>query len=363
MKTLILKKLSKKYFPSKSYVVKDVDIQIEKGEIIALVGESGSGKTTILRMIAGFETPSYGEVIINSRPVYHRYMIVNPEKRGVSMVFQDYALFPHLNVKENIGFGLYKMSKPERKEIIQEMLDLTELRGFEKQYPHELSGGQMQRVALARGLAPRPSLLLLDEPFNNLDLLLKNQIMEEVRLIIKKTDTTTLFVTHDWKEAFSIADRIAVLKEGKILKVDTPENTYNNPKNEYVGKFFGKVNILKARILKGGFDTVVGFIECDNHALPGKEVSLLIRPEGFLLAEDKKGICGEVKRVLFFGQYQEVLLSVKNKNTNPCELTVNFDTDYKIREKDVIYVVPKRDRIVIIEDKRNEFLQWPAYAQ
>jgi ABC-type sulfate/molybdate transport systems ATPase subunit len=173
--------------------------------------------------------------------------------------------------------------------------------------------------------------------------------MEEVWLIIKKTDTTTLFVTHDWKEAVSISDRIAVLNVGKILEIDTPQNTYNNPKNEYTGRFFGKVNILKARTSDSGFETPIGFIEFEYSRVQSKEISLFIRPEGFVISKEKRGICGEVKRLSFFGQYQEVRPSIKNRHNPPYELIVNLDSNYKIREKDFIYVVPKKERLVFME--------------
>ncbi|GAB6169845.1 hypothetical protein JCM1393_23050 [Clostridium carnis] len=202
-----VKNLSFKYDNSDSLVINDFSIEIEKGEIVAILGASGCGKSTILRLIAGLEEPNSGEIIINNKVVVNNTNFLKPEERGVGMLFQDYALFPHLTVYENIKFGLYKLSKKEQKIRVDEVLNLVNLKGYETRYPYELSGGQQQRVALARALAPKPSVLLMDEPFSNLDSHLRTKIREELRDIIKKSNTTCIFVTHDIEDVNAISDR------------------------------------------------------------------------------------------------------------------------------------------------------------
>ncbi|MEG2354089.1 MAG: ABC transporter ATP-binding protein [Clostridium sp.] len=197
-----------KYDNSMDFVIKDFSLDINKGEIVAILGPSGCGKSTVLRLIAGLEEPSSGEIIINNKIVVDDKVFLQPEEREVGMVFQDYALFPHLTVYENIRFGLHKLSKEEQKLRGDEVLKLVNLGEFIKRYPYELSGGQQQRVALARALAPKPSVLLMDEPFSNLDSHLRGKIREELKEIIKRANTTCIFVTHDIEDVNAISDRV-----------------------------------------------------------------------------------------------------------------------------------------------------------
>ncbi|TCP57917.1 iron(III) transport system ATP-binding protein [Tumebacillus sp. BK434] len=199
--------LSFAYAKRQANILDGVSISIQKGEIVGIAGPSGSGKSTLLRLIAGLETPQAGTISILGRIVTGAEAFVPPERRGVGMVFQDYALFPHLTVAKNVEFGLYRLGREERKARMQEMLELVELTGFEKRYPHELSGGQQQRVALARALAPQPVILLMDEPFSNLDAGLKAAIRSDLREILKKSEMTCLFVTHDQQDVDAICDR------------------------------------------------------------------------------------------------------------------------------------------------------------
>ncbi|MCX7695972.1 MAG: ABC transporter ATP-binding protein [Caloramator sp.] len=205
---VIIKNLSFKYKNAKDYQIKNLNLEIEKGEIVALLGPSGSGKSTILRLISGLEIPNEGEIIVNNRVLYNKNIFIEPEKRGIGMVFQDYALFPHMTVEKNILFGIEKINKEEKQRILDEVLELVDMKEYKKRYPHELSGGQQQRVAIARALAPKPSLLLLDEPFSNLDADLKKRIRTEIKDILKKSNTTSIFVTHDIEDAKDVADRI-----------------------------------------------------------------------------------------------------------------------------------------------------------
>ncbi|CAH0345474.1 ABC transporter ATP-binding protein [Bacillus sp. CECT 9360] len=202
--------------------IHDFSLAIEEGEIVSILGNSGSGKSTILRLIAGLEVPKSGSIIINDHIMSDGIHFVHPEKRGVGMVFQDYALFPHMTVADNIKFGLKRINKKQKKERLDEVLNLVGLTNFSKRYPYELSGGQQQRVALARALAPNPSLLMFDEPFSNLDAELQLKIRDELRTIIKKTGITSIFVTHDREDARSLADRIVIMQEGTVAQEGKP---------------------------------------------------------------------------------------------------------------------------------------------
>lgn len=203
-----VKDLSFKYDNSKDLVIKDFSLEISEGEIVSILGASGCGKSTVLRLIAGLEEPTSGEIKIKDKVVVNDKTFLPPEERGVGMVFQDYALFPHLTVYENIKFGLHKMSKDEQKKRVAEVLKLVNLEEYEKRYPYELSGGQQQRVALARAIAPKPSILLMDEPFSNLDSHLRGKIRAELKEIIKSSNTTCIFVTHDIEDVNAISDRV-----------------------------------------------------------------------------------------------------------------------------------------------------------
>jgi iron(III) transport system ATP-binding protein len=295
LNTLEVKNLSKKYAQAKDFAVSAVSLEVSKGEILAITGESGCGKTTLLRLIAGLEVPDDGAIAIYQQVVADKTTWVKPEKRKIGMVFQDYALFPHLTVQDNVAFGLGKNIDKTKK--INEVLDLVGLQGYQKRYPHELSGGQQQRVALARALAPSPSILLLDEPFSNLDEVLKDQVREELLLIIQKSHITTLLVTHDSKDALTMADRIVVMQKGKIQQCDTPKQLYNQPENEYVAKFFGKLNFTDTALLSLQINKKIG-----------------IRPEHIQVSKEERenSIRGVVKNIHFFGAYQELIIEVAN---------------------------------------------------
>ncbi|WP_035166375.1 ABC transporter ATP-binding protein [Caloramator sp. ALD01] len=208
---VVIKNLSFKYKNAKDYQIKNFNLEIERGEIVALLGPSGSGKSTILRLISGLEIPNMGEIIVDNRTLFNKDIFIEPEKRGIGMVFQDYALFPHMTVEKNVLFGVGNVDKNERKRILDEVLELVDMKEYKKRYPHELSGGQQQRIAIARALAPKPSLLLLDEPFSNLDAALRKRIRNEIKEILKKSNTTSIFVTHDIEDAKDVADRIVSL--------------------------------------------------------------------------------------------------------------------------------------------------------
>ena len=243
------------------------ELSIQKGTTIAVVGESGSGKTTLMRLIAGLESPELGSISLYGTIFTNPKKMVSPDKRQVGMVFQDHALFPHLTIYNNLAFGL--SDKECIKDRVSELLSLVNLEGYENRYPHELSGGQQQRIALARALAPKPKILILDEPFSNLDTSLKLQLRNEVFSILKKTDVTTLFITHDMDDAIYIADEIVVLKNGKIIQKGTIEELYNQPENLYIASLFSVVEILNINQLE-----IFGFV-------PDKQKLYAIRQHDF----------------------------------------------------------------------------------
>lgn len=228
-------------------VVTKLNLNLEKGNIGCLLGASGCGKTTVLRAIAGFEPLTNGIIYLGNTVLSDADSQLAPEKRNVGMMFQDYALFPHLTVEQNLGFGLRKWDKNKKNERIQEMLDLVGLNEFKKKYPHELSGGQQQRVALARALAPEPSLLLLDEPFSNLDVDTREKLAFEVRDILKDTGHTALLVTHNQAEAFAIADKIGIMHNGNIAQWDSPYDLHHNPKCDFIADFIKKEALINQR--------------------------------------------------------------------------------------------------------------------
>ncbi|MBE7685176.1 ABC transporter ATP-binding protein [Tenacibaculum piscium] len=238
---LSVKKVGKIFDNGKVIALKNVSFSLKKGKIVAIVGESGSGKTTLIRLITGLETVSEGTILLKEKVVSSISEFVVPQRRNVGMVFQDYALFPHFSVADNIAYGLSKLSAQVKKERIKEVLKLVGLSEKENSYPHELSGGQQQRVALARALAPKPELLILDEPFSNLDVILRNQLRKDILAILKQTNTTAIFVTHDIKDAMAISDEIIVLKNGVILQQGNTKEVSENPKEGYVKLLFESV--------------------------------------------------------------------------------------------------------------------------
>ncbi|MCP3851386.1 MAG: ABC transporter ATP-binding protein, partial [Gammaproteobacteria bacterium] len=230
-------------------VIQQINLDLQEGEIGCLLGSSGCGKTTLLRSIAGFEKPDQGQIKIRNKTVNSSVTIIPPEQRNIGMVFQDFALFPHLDIRKNIAFGLQKLSKIEANHRVSELLEMIGLTGVDHKYPHQLSGGQQQRIALARALAPKPDLLLLDEPFSSLDVELREQLATEVGKIIKHEGITAILVTHDQHEAFAMADKIGLLHQGKMVQWDTPYNLYHQPSTQYAAGFIGQGVMLYGKVL------------------------------------------------------------------------------------------------------------------
>ncbi|MBD2160657.1 ABC transporter ATP-binding protein [Limnothrix sp. FACHB-708] len=271
-----------------------VTLTLMQGELLALLGPSGCGKTTLLRLIAGLEMPNEGAIVLSGRPVAGPGGWVPPERRQLGMVFQDYALFPHLTVAQNVGFGLDRLRKQAPQALhdrVAEAIALVGLEGLEKRYPHELSGGQQQRVALARSIAPQPSLILLDEPLSNLDARVRQRLRQEVRAILKRAGAAAVFVTHDREEAMAIADRVAVMRRGQIEQIDSPEGLYWEPDSRFVAGFVAETNFLIATRSAQGWQTELGLIlpEQLGNDPPGDRVELAIRQTDVTLEADPQG--------------------------------------------------------------------------
>ncbi len=293
-------------------VLDGVSFALAEGEIGCLLGPSGCGKTTVLRLIAGFDAPSTGEILLAGRTVSRPGEVLPPERRAIGMVFQDYALFPHLTISQNIAFGLGALDRNARQQRVREMLETVGLAGRDKAYPHELSGGQQQRVALARALAPHPRLLLLDEPFSNLDVDLREKLALEVRDILKREGITALMVTHDQHESFAMADVVGVMHQGQIQQWDTPYQLYHQPVNRFVADFVGQGVLLEGEVindhqvrielgvLNGAIPSACagqgGCVECGR----GCRVEVLIRPDD-IIHDDASPVLAEVERKAFRG--------------------------------------------------------------
>ncbi len=272
-------------------VLNQISFSLRPGEIGCMLGPSGCGKTTVLRAIAGFEPAWHGRILIDDTVVSSRKFNLPPERRNIGMVFQDFALFPHLRVEDNVRFGLKGLSHKQQQTRIQEMLAIVGMPAYAQAYPHQLSGGQQQRIALARALAPRPRILLLDEPFSNMDVELREQLAREVRSILKQEDNTAMLVTHDQNEAFAMADQICVMNEGSILQQGSGYDLYHKPANRFVADFIGQGVIIPATVESPtSVKTDLGVIRGDSRieAEPGMMVDILIRPDDVVHDDDSE---------------------------------------------------------------------------
>jgi len=294
----------------KQTIVDGVNFQLEAGSIACLLGPSGCGKTTLLRCIAGFEEIADGEIRLRQEAVSRAGQCVPPEKRRIGMVFQDYALFPHLTVEQNVAFGLGRKPAEDAHLRVRQLLATVGLHGQGDKYPHELSGGQQQRVALARALAPRPELILLDEPFSNLDVGLRERLSVEVREILKREGSTAIMVTHDQHEAFAMADEIGVMFEGRIQQWDVPYNLYHRPANRFVADFIGQGVLLPGTVAGGTnvemelgklvSDIPIACSETCANCADGCDVDVLLRPDD-VVHDDRSPLQAEVLHKAFRG--------------------------------------------------------------
>src|SRR5689334_16482495 len=323
--------ISKRF--KKSRVLEDISFDVAEGESLVLLGASGSGKTTILRIIAGLELPDSGRVILHGKDVTD----LPARERGVSVIFQAYALFPRMTVEKNIGYGLRIRHRPrkERKETVNRLLKLVQLEQHRKKYPWQLSGGQQQRVAIARTLAYKPQVLLFDEPFGALDAQTRVHLRREIRGLLRQVKVPSIFITHDQEEALELGDRIAVLNEGRLEQIGTPDEVYNHPATEYVATFLGAANLLLGVATRG-------FVEIGTARLPaeietqrfrdGQSVKLVFRPEDVCISQDanlpegcRRLTNGVIEEVNFVGAYQR--------------LTVRLDLTHRKGDTDALYEV------------------------
>lgn len=326
MYAIELKDIVKDYSQCGQPAVDGLNLRVGHGEIVTLLGPSGCGKTTTLRLIAGFERADSGSISLDGVVVSDSRRFVTPDKRGIGMVFQDYALFPHLTVAQNVGFGCRAQ---ERQQRTKEMLELVGLPGMGDRYPHQLSGGQQQRVALARALAPRPVVVLLDEPFSNLDADLRGQMRSEVKRILNLAGATAILVTHDQKDALAISDRIVVMCHGSVQQEGTPREIYQFPENRFVASFVGESNILCGKMGESGdtVHTLLGEVPCSHtHGKsPGSHVCVSIRPES--LEQDPQGqVEGVIRQFHYSGQ--SIDARIETLGEFPQELTVHIHPEH-----------------------------------
>ncbi len=291
------------------YTLDGVNLDIIDGEILTLLGSSGSGKSTLLRLIAGIDRPDQGTIKIDDQVLTGANTFVLPEHRKVGVVFQNYSLFPHLTVKENILFGLQDRKSSTADDRYAELEKIFGLQDLSRRFPHQISGGQQQRVAVARAMAPQPSILLFDEPFSNLDEYLRENVRRDIRQILKENQLTAVFVSHDKKDALSISDRIAILNRGVVEQVDTPEMIYTCPHSPYIAEYFGKTNLIEAAASDSGFETPFGFLPHRHTENSGKKGLLSIRPHWCVVDQEQPFIRGKVKHIVDYGECKEVTLS------------------------------------------------------
>lgn len=298
-----------KYF-GKQPAIRDLSLKIRQFEFTALLGPSGCGKSSTLRMLAGFDDPDSGCVKLHGKQVSGTEFQA-PERRNIGMVFQDLALFPHLNVMDNIAFGLTGRGLKKRKRV-QELLSLVGLTGLGRKMPHELSGGQQQRVAVARALAPRPELILMDEPFSSLDYQLRQQLRKDLQEIFRKEKVTVILVTHDCQEAFSFADRIILMKEGRIVQEGTPFNIYHKPLTPWTASFVGSANIMQAKITRDSIHSELGCFNHENGCRSGSCFKM-VRPEDLGVNKATNGASdGTVQEIDFMGEHEILTIQLKS---------------------------------------------------
>ena len=330
--------------------VTDFNLEIKRGEFVTFLGPSGCGKTTTLRMIAGFETPTSGEILLNGEDISH----LPPHIRPINTVFQRYALFPHMNIYENIAFGLKqkKTPKAEIKKQVKKVLELVDLEGFERRNVSTLSGGQQQRVAIARALVNKPEILLLDEPLGALDLKMRKEMQLELKNMHRELGITFIYVTHDQEEALTMSDKIVVMSAGEIQQIGSPEDIYNEPKNTFVADFIGESNIfngimtgsMKARFAGGEFITV-------DDVKEGTQITAVIRPEDVQIVAPSEGqIKGLVTDVIFKGMHYAITVE-----SGRYEMVIQSTKSAKIGDEVGLLVEPDGIHIMIAEDHTNYF--------
>jgi iron(III) transport system ATP-binding protein len=339
----VVKQLGKE----KVVAVENLNLDVNRGEILTILGPSGCGKTTTLRLIAGFEAPNSGRIVINGNLVAGDGRFIPPEKRSVGIVFQEFALFPHLNIWRNIAFGLRGTSQTEMDKRANAMVELAGLQGLEERYPYQLSGGQQQRVALARALAPSPLIVLLDEPFASIDPDLRSRMRMDLKRILKEAGVTAVFVTHDQEEAFLIADRIAVMDRGRIHQIGTPVEIYHHPRDRFVAEFVGKADFIKGKVRSTNVTTEIGEFTLDDtiHVEDGAEVSVMLRPGDIDVVPAEFGT-GTIEVVEFKGE--DTVYSVKLKSGQAIHSSQHSSSIHSIGTK--VMVVANPAHLIMFKD-------------
>ncbi|MDJ0727958.1 MAG: ABC transporter ATP-binding protein [Prochloraceae cyanobacterium] len=358
MTEILLKSLTKYY--QKNCVVNRLDLKINRGELIALLGPSGCGKTTTLRMLAGFVTPSNGEILLGDRVISSPQKTIPPEKRDMSMIFQSYAIWPHKTVFENVAFGLQlrKIKKQEIAARVSRSLEIVHLEKLAKRYPSELSGGQQQRIALARAIVVEPKIMLFDEPLSNLDASLRNVMRNEIRSIHDRLGLTSIYVTHDREEALVLADRIVVMNSGKIQQVGTPEEIYGRPTSPFVAEFIGRYNVLQGNLLSSGI-VDVGKIAFQSKDIAvglqsGETVALCIPPHAIELdpaADNHHNVNflpAAIEYQEYLGEYREYTARVENSHIS-LKIRTQSHLKYQIGQKVTLKIAPEFCRVLPTE--------------
>jgi len=341
---LVVSGIHRRHSASLPAVVRDLSFTVDEGEMFALLGPSGCGKTSFLRVLAGFDAPDAGTITYRGRVLNaHDGPNIPIEQRGIGFVFQNHALFPHLTVAENVGFGL--RGEPDRDANVETLLHSMGLSGLGGRYPHELSGGQQQRVAIARSVAPRPSLILLDEPFSNLDARLRHETRTEIRNILRQFGITAILVTHDQEEALSFADRVAVMKDGRILQIGAPEVMYHTPRTPFVARFLGLTNVVLAEASGTTAQVPFGTVRLSEPASGPTWVSL--RPEHLSLEAEAPGVAchGTIVRREFKGH--DITFTVR---LGTSDILVHTDNRLSQRVGDHVRVVPLEPAVVLQDE-------------
>ena len=336
-----------KTYDGKEFVVKELDLEVFKGEFVTILGPSGSGKTTCLSLIAGFEDIDLGQIYLNGISVNK----LAPHKRNIGMVFQNYALFPHMTVEQNLAFPLKynNFAKSQRKEQIDKFLKLVELQDFANRYPAQLSGGQKQRVALARVLVYEPSLVLMDEPLAALDKNLRQQMQYEIKKLHEMLGFTVIYVTHNQKEALTMSDRVAVLNQGQIQQIDTPKNIYQHPSNRFVAEFIGENNILKGKLQQ--IENNIAFIKVNNEIIQAcpnninssdSEVLVAIRPEKILIIAQEKDadnqFVAKISNIIYVGDHLRIYVNLLDGKSRFIIKQANYLPDNNYSKGDTIKI-------------------------
>lgn len=347
----------KKY--GENVIIPNLNLEIKNGEFFTLLGPSGCGKTTLLRMIMGFNSIEGGKIRFNDRVIND----VPPAKRNIGMVFQNYAIFPHLTVKENIAFGLQnrKLPKDEITKKVNEILDIVRITDYKDRLPEALSGGQQQRVALARAIVIHPDVLLMDEPLSNLDAKLRIEMRNAIKEIQNQIEITTVYVTHDQEEAMAISDRIAVMNHGEIQQIGTPQEMYQRPNNLFVANFIGSTNILKRTLkvnngtytinLSKDYDIDMNNIEIDNLNTESSElnINVSIRPEEFIISKDDVGINAKIISSIFLGINTHYFVKLESGET--CEIIQESTIETILKADTEIRLLVKKEKINVFNDK------------